>query len=370
MFALSIAAMAGLLAILGRGPGGVGVGRLVGRLLVLAVPAALIALVVWAPYVLSVVAGTPSSGVAQHYLPVIGTDLPLPMTRFTLLGAVTLVGTGWILLRGRTSSVAAALGTSVAVCLAWSVLSLVVLVLGTTLLGFRLEVPIDALLAAAGVLGVADAASVLTRRLRTPSGVAAVTGALAPLTVGVVLTGVLAVALAQAVPATLSAQVKVAYHDPLPGDPRASGNQAAAFYPEVDRILVQGLPGARRDTVVLTTDHQLLAFYPYRGFQQFTPHYANPHAHYSARNDLIRSWARAGSPQKLLATLDASPFAAPEAFYLDREGTDYGVTIAEDVFPTAPNVKYTDIRFPASLFDDPAFTVTEVGTRVVIVRNP
>jgi len=60
----------------------------------------------WLPFALAVLRGAPRSGAAQRYLPDSGTLLPLPMTEVSLLGGLCLVGTGWLVLRVRTSPIA------------------------------------------------------------------------------------------------------------------------------------------------------------------------------------------------------------------------------------------------------------------------
>jgi galactan 5-O-arabinofuranosyltransferase len=59
------------------------------RLAVVAVVSGLIALLVWGPYLLEVIHGSPAaSGTALHYLPEAGARLPLPMIHFSLTGAL------------------------------------------------------------------------------------------------------------------------------------------------------------------------------------------------------------------------------------------------------------------------------------------
>ena len=72
------------------------------RLAVIAVIAGAIALIGWAPYLVAAVNGHPAdSGTAQHYLPADGAQLSFPMLQFTLLGALCMLGTLWLVVYAR-----------------------------------------------------------------------------------------------------------------------------------------------------------------------------------------------------------------------------------------------------------------------------
>ncbi|GAB2919369.1 galactan 5-O-arabinofuranosyltransferase [Rhodococcus aerolatus] len=363
---LAVVVMAVVVAVPGVRAGGARAALpVLGRLVVVGVPAALVALTVWAPYVLAVLSGEPANGVAQRFLPAEGTTLPLPMAQPTLVGLLCLVGTVWLVLRARSSDVAAALGLTVVVLYAWTVLSLAWLLFDSTLLGFRLLVPLESLLAAAGGLGLLEAGRLglaLARR-QSPGLPARVRPALAVLGV------LLAVGVAQAVPGALRSDVALAYTDPGADGVRAAGgvDADAATYPRIDALLAA--LGPRRDTVVLTGAYGFLAYYPYRGFQQVTPHYANPHADYVARREAVQRWAGASSPAELLAEIDASPWPPPTAFVLRADGDRLTLDLARDTFPDSPNVVFDTVAFPRSLFSDPAFTSTAVGPFVVVTRR-
>ena len=124
------------------------------------------------------------------------------------------------------------------------------------------------------------------------------------------------------------------------------------------------------DLVVLGGPTQFYVARPFHGFQQSTPHYANPLAQYAQRNEAVRQWARATGPDDLLRRLDASPWPAPRVFLFAR-GTDGSLTttIVHDVFPQYPNVAFETVPFPARLFDSPAFERRDLGPWTVFVRR-
>lgn len=336
------------------------------RLVPAAAVAGLVALLVWLPFVLAVLRGEPRSGAAQHYLPAYATTLPLPMTELTLLGALTLLGTVWLVVRFRVSPLAQALTVGVLVVYGWTLLSLLVLLQGTTLLAFRLEVPLLVLFACAGVLGlldVVDAARRFTRQRRVPTRV--------PVAVLAVVAGVVGLAYTQDVPVSLTNEINLAYTDPDAHGVRADGDPAgdASFYPQLVAAIDAGTAAPQDKTVVLSTDYTLLSYYPYRGFQQITPHYANPLAQYDARAAEIRVLSQASSPEQLVKELDASPWPAPDAFVFRRGSTGLTLSLSRDIYPANPNVQFYDVTFDAALFDGPAFSTTQVGPFTVISRT-
>jgi len=341
--------------------------RVLARMAVVAVIAIPIALLVWAPYVVEVLGGEKTTNAAQRYLPPYGATFLLPMTAPTVVGALCLIGTIWMVVRARTSIVAQALGIGVLCIYLWLGLSLLAIVAHTTLLGFRLGVPLETVFAAAGAMGVIDAAGTVAVWLRTRPVERSF-----PWRAGVVTVGVLcAFSVAQGIPDGVNFEINHAYTDANGHGVRADGGPAgdASFYPALDTILSAQTHRPARDLVVLSTDYQFLSFYPYRGFQMATPHYANPLADYPDRDAEIARWATATSPADLLHQLDTSPWQAPTAFVLRDAGDHYTVGLSRDAFPDYPNVQFYDVSLPKSLFADPTFTTTSVGPFTVIVRK-
>lgn len=139
------------------------------RLVLIGLVAGLVALIVWTPYLLKALRGaTASSGTALHYLPESGSELPLPMFEFSLLGALCLVGTVWLVLRAASSRRAQALAIGVLAIYLWTLLSMVATAAGTTLLSFRLEPILLVLLAAAGAFGFVEGARAIYQALNEP----------------------------------------------------------------------------------------------------------------------------------------------------------------------------------------------------------
>lgn len=330
------------------------------RLVAIGAVSGLIALIVWAPYLLKRLGSAPASGgTAEHYLPERGSVLPLPMFHLTLVGAITMLGFLWLLLRFRERTIALAFGITVVAIYLFCLLSMVVTAGGTTLLAFRLEPILIAVLAAAGVFGVVELAHWAVGRF---GDVRFVVGAVAI---------VAAIALAQGIPGFLATEITTAYTDTDGHGNRADQRPAGAesYYPEIHRMIVEqtGRPADRN--IVLTADYGFLSIYPYWGFQGLTSHYANPLAEFDKRAATIEEWSTATTADDLVSRLDASPWPAPNVFLFRYSADGYTLRLAEDVYPNDPNVKRYTVTFDRTVFADPRFEVTEVGPFVVVIRK-
>ncbi|WP_137725794.1 galactan 5-O-arabinofuranosyltransferase [Prescottella subtropica] len=332
------------------------------RLVAVAVISGIIALVVWLPYLLDAVRDSAAdSGTATHYLPDAGAHLPLPMFQFSLAGALCLLGTIWLVWRATTSRRAQVLGIGVIAVYLWSLLSMAFTVLGGTLLSFRLEPVLILLLGTAGVFGFFE----FSRRL------VLATSENPRVKASLVVLGLAGlVGFSQNIPQVLASDITVAYTDTdgdgVRADQRPPG--AAAYFADVDRIITEHRPGERHDTVVLTSDTGFLSFYPYYGFQALTSHYANPLAQFRERTETIESWSDLEAPDQLVTALDELPWRAPDVFVFRKSADGYVLRLAEDVYPNDPNVRRYTVTLPAQLFDDPRFTIDEVGPFVVVTR--
>ncbi len=135
------------------------------RLAVMGVIAAAIACTTWLPYLLRAARDPVSNtGSAQHYLPADGAELTFPMLQFSLLGAICMLGTLWLVVRARSSVRAGALAIGVLAIYLWSLLSMLTTLARTTLLSFRLQPTLTVLLVAAGVFGFVETALALRDR--------------------------------------------------------------------------------------------------------------------------------------------------------------------------------------------------------------
>ncbi|MGH3968297.1 MAG: arabinofuranosyltransferase, partial [Mycobacterium sp.] len=303
-----------------------------------------------------------NTGSARHYLPADGAELTFPMLQFTLLGALCMLGTLWLVLRARTSARAGALAIGVLAVYLWSLLSMLSTLARTTLLSFRLQPTLTALLAAAGAFGFVELTLAVARAHdRRVIGVAAVVG----------LAG--AIGFSQDIPGVLRPDITIAYTDTdgtgHRGDRRPPGSEK--YYPAVDATIARVTGRPRDETVVLTADYSFLSYYPYWGFQGLTSHYANPLAQFDKRAAAISSWSKLKTADQFVHALDTLQWQPPTVFLMRRGAHDsYTLRLAEDVYPNQPNVRRYTVDFPAALFADADFTVSGIGPFVLAVRKP
>jgi galactan 5-O-arabinofuranosyltransferase len=337
------------------------------RLVVIGVISAAMWLIGLGPWLLAALKGEPAdSGTAQHYLPTAGAQLEFPMLHFTLLGALCMLGTVWLVWRARTSTRAGALAIAVLAVYAWSLLSMLTTLAGTTLLSFRLNPTLTVLMAAAGAFGFIEVAGAVAARVRPENGKRVVA-------VAATLGAIGAVTFSQDIPDVLRSDIVVAYTDTdgagLRADRRPPG--AERYYREIDARIGEVTGRPRHETVVLTADYSFLSYYPYYGFQGLTSHYANPLAHFEKRADAIESWATLTDAAQFVDALDTLPWKAPTVFLMRRGADDtYTLRLASDVYPNQPNVRRYHVALDEALFDDPRFDVSDIGPFVLAIRKP
>lgn len=332
------------------------------RVVVIAVIAAAIAATTWLPFLVRAASNPVSnSGSAFHYLPADGAELTFPMLQFSLLGAICMLGTLWLVVRTRSSVRAGALTIGVLAIYLWSLLSMLTTLARTTLLSFRLQPTLSVLLVAAGVFGFIEGTLALRHRSRAALPVAGAIGLTA------------AIAFSQDIPDVLRPDLTIAYTDTdghgQRGDRRPPGSEK--FYPAIDAAIAAVTGKPRDQTVVLTADYSFLSYYPYWGFQGLTSHYANPLAQFDLRAAQIKKWSNLKSPDELIHALDTSPWPPPTVFLMRRgANNNYTLRLAEDVYPNQPNVRRYTVDLRAALFDDPRFAVQSVGPFVLAIRRP
>jgi len=332
------------------------------RLAVIAAIAAAIGATTWLPFLLRA-AGNPVSntGSAQHYLPADGAELTFPMLQFSLLGAVCMVGTLWLVVRARTSVRAGALAIGVLAVYVWSLLSMLTTLARTTLLSYRLQPTLTVLLVAAGAFGFLEVVAALAPRGR----------AVVPAAGAIGLTAV--IAFSQDIPDVLRPDLTIAYTDTdghgQRGDRRPPSSEK--FYSAIDATILKVTGKPRDQIVVLTADYSFLSYYPYWGFQGLTSHYANPLAQFDLRAAQIEKWSNLKTPDEFIHALDTSPWPPPTVFLMRRgANSNYTLRLAQDVYPNQPNVRRYTVDFRAALFADPRFVVESIGPFVLAIRKP
>ncbi len=346
------------------------------RLAVIAVIAAPIAGTTWLPYLLRAAHSPVSNtGSAYHYLPADGAVLTFPMLQFSLLGAICMLGTLWLVVRAPTSVRAGALAIGVLAVYLWSLLSMLTTLARATLLSFRLQPTLTVLLVAAGAFGFLEATRALSAWGHDRDWSRGAQRSIAPVAGAVGLAA--AIAFSQDIPDVLRPDLTIAYTDTdgygQRGDRRPPSSEK--FYSVIDAAILKATGKPRNQTVVMTADYSFLSYYPYWGFQGLTSHYANPLAQFDLRAAQIEKWSKLKTADDFIHALDTSPWPPPTVFLMRRGpgsglGTSYTLRLAQDVYPNQPNVRRYTVDMRAALFADPRFVVESIGPFVLAVRKP
>lgn len=343
------------------------------RLVVMGLGSMAIAAISWGPYLyLVATADYKPSSVAQHFLPSEGTQVPLPFFEFSAVGFFSLLGLLYLVLR----STRRPLLIATVVLYGWVLASMLMTLLGSTLLGFRIELPIALILSTAGFFALADTdrAKVVhffeSRKINLSAR--QLSGAFTVLLVAA------SIGYAQQISVANEDEIDHAYTDTDGYGERADqyAPGSAKYFPEI--VATLGSAGhSPQQTVLLTDENSLLSYYPYYGFNGFTSHYANPMGQYTERNDTIKHWAEASfdelaDPQDFAAALEDTEWKGPDAFVFrgDEDDEEFKTHIAVDLFPNNPNVAYESVFFNSEVFaDDALWDIEQVGPYVVISRT-
>src|SRR5699024_10177222 len=187
----------------------------------------------------------------------------------------------------------------------WAVASMAMPLLGTTLLGFRVALPIALLFAVAGALAIID-----LRGTGMPKFYPATVDPAKSRGVTRVFAAILAFATiyyAIDIPMNHEKKIDTAYTD-------ADGNavrgdrmpaDATVYYAQIDEHLVEKL-GKRSEATILTDEQHFMSFYPSHAYQAMTAHYANPLGQFERRNEEIESWTQITDTDEIITAMGRS----------------------------------------------------------------
>ena len=368
------------------------------RLLIMGVSSLAIAALGWGPYLLQLLTKEHgSTGTAQHYLPEAGTEIPTPYFDDPTIAIISLIAVVWLVWRYRDGE-ARALTIGLLTCYAWVVLSMLMTLAGSTLLGFRVGGPIAILLTAAGVIGVAQFRLDGLRRFYPD--LAGMRESKLATRLMVVVLALACVSYTSLIPEKNEEKIDLAYTDSDGNAQRGDRMPAdsTTYYKQIDALLSSAL-GGQAGKVILTDQSNFMAYYPYHGYQAITSHYANPLGRYEERAAAIEEWTTLDDPQELADAMAAAEaehgFTQPDAMVLrgqlelkespeevlemnPDEGefpTTVGVgdsgfsyKIAEDVYPSNPNVRFRTVMFQPEAFAE-GWQLTQAGPFVVAIRE-
>ena len=332
------------------------------HLLVIGFSSLAIASIAWGPYVWRVLTGDEIlESTANHFLPIEGTYFSLPFLSLSLVGLLCLFGLIELIVRFREPEIAS-LGAALAVSYVWALASMAITLLGTSLLGFRLEVLFVLLFATLGIIAVANFDP---KRIQIKNQTLFTT----------VVIAVVAVASLQMVQHVAVQNEK--YIDQAYADTDGYGERADRFPPDAGRYyneiadFIESHGHMENEAVVFTDEINFMAFHPFFGFNAFTSHYANPLGEFEQRNGELEEWSRISydDPKKFTEAVDNSQWEPPAAFiFRGSEDSDFKTHIAHDIYPSQPNVHYEGLYFHPDAFKDD-WDVKFIGPFAVAVRK-
>lgn len=331
------------------------------RLVIVGLSSMLIAAIAWGPYFLAILRGAPHSGAtAMHYLPAEGTEVPVPFLAASVIGALSLIGLIYLVVRIREADVRA-MAVGLIVFYAWILGSMLVTLSGRTLLGFRLDVLVVLQLSVAGALGIGWLRRDGIQRWYPHTLSTEMSRSLTlALTVVLALAGLHYV---QDIPRKNQYSIDLAYSGTDGFGERADRFSADAgkYHAAIDEF-IQSHGHVPTETVVLCDEANFMVYHPYLAFQAFTSHYANPLGEFGQRNEQLEQWAQDSwgplhTPEKLTAAFEDAPWRAPQAFVLRGNAYDtkagWKFHVAEDIYPSDPNVRFRGLYFnPAAFMGD------------------
>lgn len=331
------------------------------RLVIVGLSSMLIAAIAWGPYFLAILRGAPHSGAtAMHYLPAEGTEVPVPFLAASVIGALSLIGLIYLVVRIREADVRA-MTVGLIVFYAWILGSMLVTLSGRTLLGFRLDVLVVLQLSVAGALGIGWLRRDGIQRWYPHTLSTEMSRSLTlALTVVLALAGLHYV---QDIPRKNQYSIDLAYSGTDGFGERADRFSADAgkYHAAIDEF-IQSHGHVPTETVVLCDEANFMVYHPYLAFQAFTSHYANPLGEFGQRNEQLEQWAQdswgpLNTPEKLTAAFEDAPWRAPQAFVLRGNAYDtkagWKFHVAEDIYPSDPNVRFRGLYFnPAAFMGD------------------
>lgn len=344
------------------------------RLLIIGVSSLAIAAVTWWRYLAAALSGNYDiQSTANHFLPEEGTVFPLPFFSFSIIGLLSLLGLILIVIRAGEREVAS-LGVGIIVCYAWCLASMAATLLGTSLLGFRVEVLIIELFVTAGILAVTDIILVgLDYFFPTRFNLAMNQTIIAIICI-VVASACLQYV--QQIPAENESHIDQAYADTDGFGERADRfpPDAAQYYGEITELL-ESHGHHPNEAVIYTDEINYMAYNPYFGFNAFTSHYANPLGEFALRNEELIAWSQLSwdDPAALTGAIEDSKWAPPVAFIfrgdVEEPGEGFKTHVAHDIFPNEPNVRYEGLFFNAEAFEGDEWHVEQIGPFAVVVRT-
>lgn len=319
--------------------------------------------VFWAPLLVSILRAEHPESLANRWFNAGHASLPLPMLAVTAVGAVSLLGLGYLVWTVRREPLSRGLLVFLAAAYCWYLVGAPAVVAGTPLLSFRGKPLIPMILAIAGVLALVRIAGLAAARysradvLRVAWVVAAIV---------VVFVGQDFVSAVRDTPL-----LRLAHATAWPDGRLPPYHTGEVVQPDPPATVVHQAISDRfdqdRNPVLLSNRRDLMSLYPYYGFLQWGAHYAHPAAEFHERVGFLRELARSADPAEFAVRTGENRFDRIDGFLLREEGDQVVLRYNEDAFEGGS--RNGVIRFPRTLFSPQEFELVPLGDHLLAMRR-
>ncbi len=336
--------------------------RAAGRgLLVLGI-AALGSAVFWAPMAWNFLTAPHFESLNNRWITLNSGDLALPMLEPTVVGALCLLGLGYLVLTAREGLSRSLLVVLVALYL-WHALGFVFLALDVPLMSFRMKTLVPLVLLSAAALGLVRGVRWILGRISVPAmwPVVAVGAGLLALLVGDGFVNRV----------VDDPRIHAAHNETLPDGtlPPFHDTDKQPILPAATRVdaLIQATYRGPGHPVVLSDRTHLFTYQPYYGFVQWNANYSHPTAQYHRRLEFLEEAAGSVSPVEFAAKTGDNPYDRIDAIVLRVDGDDLVYRTYDDDFPFG--TKARTVTIPSRLVTSEHFELTEIDGYLVAVRR-
>jgi galactan 5-O-arabinofuranosyltransferase len=323
----------------------------------IAAVAAAVAAPYWLPLAVRLATAPEIASLNNRYIPPNAGELSLPMTAPTVVGALCLLGLGYLIWTVREPISRSLLIVAAAIYL-WHGVGYLAVLADTPLLSFRMRALVPVVLLTAAALALPRLAGLAAGRWRERGTRLVAVG-------GLLLAVTATTGYAQRIVG--SEPVAQAHGQPLPNGrlPRFHRPNAKPASPSAERlsaIIDAARPGGA--STIVTTRSDLLAHYPYRAFVWPNAHFSHPAARFYDRVAFLTALAQVRDPDEFARRCADNPHAPIDAFVLRADGR---FAYNDDIFPYGSTTRWIDFN-PASL-SAAHFTLVRDGAFLVAVRR-
>jgi galactan 5-O-arabinofuranosyltransferase len=319
--------------------------------------------VFWLPLAVNAVTADNYYSYNNRYFRPSMAELALPFTEPSMVGAVSLLGLGFLVWTARREALSRSLLIIAAALYVWHVLGFLMAAAGTPLMSYKMRELVTLVLLVGGVLALVRLSGYATSRFSAPDVRRLV--AVGAMVLAVVGSDQYATTIVD------GPDFRAAHAQPLPDGqlPRYHGDDAKPAAPSAEelRAAIDARFTGAGHPVVFTDRIDLYALYPYFGFVQWQAHYSHPTGEFRGRIDFLRKLAAASTSDEFASRTADNPFDRIDAIVLADSDGSLTFRYKESVFPYGSRAR--SLSIPARLVDAEHFNTVTIGGYLVAVRR-